>query len=295
MCRARPPGRSPCNGGNFELTYAAPLTLAESSPFNNTGTFGIHNNTSVTIDGGFTNSGTLGVDSAYLTHDNNISYSEGGSSLTIKGTLANTGSVQIGDEYITIFGTAQYGLNAATTVTLGGLTNSASTDTFVLDGSSSFAATLSFTGSGFTSNGGNFELTYAAPLTLAESSPFNNTGTFGIHNNSVGHHRWRVHQQRDAGRRQRLPHTRQQHLLFGGRQQPNDQRHAGQHRQRSDRRRVYHHLRHRSVRAERSDDSYAWRAHQQRQHRHLRAGRFVELCGDAGFTGSGFTSNGGNF
>ena len=94
-------------------------------------------------------------------HRQHISYSEGGSSLTIKGTLANTGSVRDRRRHI-------FGADAATTVTLGGLTNSASTDTFVLDGSSSFAATLAFTGPGFTSNGGNFELTYAAPLTLEQ-------------------------------------------------------------------------------------------------------------------------------
>ncbi len=67
---------------------------------------------------------------------------------------------------------------ASTTATLGGLTNG-SGDTFAVNGSSSFAATLAFTGTGFTSNAGSFELTYVAPLTL--NGAFNNSGTFGIH------------------------------------------------------------------------------------------------------------------
>ena len=168
------------NAGDFELTYASPLTLTAS--FSNGGTFGIHNNTSVTVDGGFTNSGTLDVDNAYVASGGALTYSEGGSSLTISGTLANTGAVQIGDrvpynQYVL------YGLTAATTVTLGGLTNAAG-DSFLLDGSSKYAATLAFTGSGigFTSNAGDFELTYASPLTLTAS--FSNGGTFAIHNNT---------------------------------------------------------------------------------------------------------------
>ena len=118
----------------------------------------------MTVDGSFTNSGTLDVD--------NID-EEGGSELTISDTLDNTGAVQIGNgRYPT----------AATTLTLGGLTNSASTDSFSLTGSASYAATLVFStgGAGFTSNGGAFELTYASPLTL--TATFTNSGTFGMHN-----------------------------------------------------------------------------------------------------------------
>ena len=76
-------------------------------------------------------------------------------------------------------------MSAATTVTLGGLTNAASTDSFALDGSASYAADLVFSagGAGFTSNAGSFELTYASPLTL--SAAFTNGGTFGIHESTA--------------------------------------------------------------------------------------------------------------
>ena len=147
--------------------------LALGSSFTNTGTFGIHDNTTLTVAGGFSNSATLDVDS-----NDNASYGtgEGGSGLTVTGTLANTGAVQIGDPILA--------LDAATTVTLGGLTNAGRSDSFILDGSSKYAATLDFTNpAGFTSNGGTFELTYGGLLALGSS--FTNTGTFGIHDNTT--------------------------------------------------------------------------------------------------------------
>ncbi len=155
------------NGWTFELTYASPLTLSAS--FTNSGTFGLHNDTAVTVDGGLANSGTLDVDNV-----TGFEYAEGGSSLTITGTLANTGTVQVGSTALT----------SPTTVTLGGLSNSASTDSFSLTGSASHGADLAFSGgTGFTSNGGTFELTYASPLTLSAS--FTNSGTFGMHNDTA--------------------------------------------------------------------------------------------------------------
>ena len=68
------------NAGDFEMTYGGPLTL--SSAFANTGTFGIHDNTSVTVQGGFTNaaSSSLNVDNNYSP---SFGVAEGGSSLTI--------------------------------------------------------------------------------------------------------------------------------------------------------------------------------------------------------------------
>ena len=60
------------------------------------GTFGVHNNTALTISGGFTNSGTLDVDNAVTAFAGAITYAEGGSSLTIGGTLDNTKAVQVG-------------------------------------------------------------------------------------------------------------------------------------------------------------------------------------------------------
>ena len=159
------------NAGTFELTYGGLLALGSS--FTNTGTFGIHDNTTLTVAGGFSNSAMLDVDS-----NDNASYGtgEGGSGLTVTGTLANTGAVQIGDPILA--------LDAATTVTLGGLTNAGRSDSFILDGSSKYAATLDFTSpAGFTSNGGTFELTYGGLLALGSS--FTNTGTFGIHDNTT--------------------------------------------------------------------------------------------------------------
>jgi hypothetical protein len=158
------------NGGTFELTYGGLLALGSS--FTNTGTFGIHDNTTLTVAGGFSNSGTLDVDNNYTAAP---AIDEGGSSLTIAGTLLNTGAVQIGDPYLA--------LDAVTTVTLGGLTNAGASDSFIVDGSSRYAATVEFTSTGFTSNGGTFELTYGGPLSLGSS--FTNTGTFGIHDNTT--------------------------------------------------------------------------------------------------------------
>ena len=126
------------DGSSSTLTSLT-VTSTSATAFNNAGTFGLHNYATVTIDGGFTNSGTLDVDSQRL--------KKAAASLTISDTLDNTGAVQIGNGWYP---------TAATTVTLGGLTNSASTDSFSLTGSASYAATLAFTGSGtgFTSNGG---------------------------------------------------------------------------------------------------------------------------------------------
>jgi hypothetical protein len=135
----------------------------------NSGTFGLHDSATLTITSDFSNSGALDVDNV----DNaTAAIEEGGSSLTITGTLANTSTVQIGNP----------ALSAPTTVTLGGLTNPTGAS-FALNGSSSHAATLAFsgTGSGFTSNGGKFELTYAAPLTLGAAFTNNSGGTFGLH------------------------------------------------------------------------------------------------------------------
>ena len=158
-----------CDGSSSTQTSLT-VTSTSATAFNNTGTLGLHNYATVTVKGGFANSGTLDVDNV-----TGFEYAEGGSSLTIKGTLTNTNIVQIGSTSLT----------AATTVTLGGLSNSASTDSFTLDGSASHAATLAFTGgaSSFTSNGGTFELTYAGPLTLGGA--FTNSGTFGIHDNTA--------------------------------------------------------------------------------------------------------------
>ena len=98
------------------MNYAAPLTLNAS--FNNSGNFGIANNSSVTVNGNFTNSAALNVDSYY---DPYYPYTtQGGSSLTITGTLTNTGTaatVQVGDTSLQI--------NGPTAITLGGLVNGA--------------------------------------------------------------------------------------------------------------------------------------------------------------------------
>ena len=151
------------NDGTFQLVYATPLTL--SSSVTNKGSFDLNDNTALTVDGGFTNSSALNVDNGT---------SQGGSSLTITGTLANTGAVQVGPNNLT--------LGAQTSVTLGGLTN-ATGASFVLEGSAAHAATLAFTGSGFTENDGTFQLVYATPLTL--SSSVTNKGSFDLNDNTA--------------------------------------------------------------------------------------------------------------
>ena len=83
----------------------------------------------LTVTGAFGNSGTLDLDTNLY---------DGGGSLTIGGTLTNSGAVQVGN------GAG----GAAITLTLGGLTNSASTDSFSMYGSGSYAATLVFSGGG---------------------------------------------------------------------------------------------------------------------------------------------------
>ncbi len=147
--------------GSSSTQTSLKVSRTSATAFTNSGTLGTHDNTEATIDGSFANSGTLDVD------NNGYSDDEGGGSLPITGTPANTGAAPIGNN------------SATTTATLGGLTNSASTDTFSLSGTASHAATLASTGTGsrFTSNGGNFELAYASPLT--PSASFTNSGTFG--------------------------------------------------------------------------------------------------------------------
>ena len=156
------------NAGSFNLTYAAALTLNESASFTNAsaGIFGIHDDTVLTVDGGFANSGILDVDSAS---------GEGGSSLTVTATLGNTKTVQVGN-----------GSGSGTTLTVGELTNG-SDASFSAIGSSGHNVMIGITGgsNAFSSNAGMFELTYAAALTLNESSSFSNTGTFGIHNDTT--------------------------------------------------------------------------------------------------------------
>ena len=151
------------NDGTFQLVYATPLTL--SSSVTNKGSFDLNDNTALTVDGGFTNSSALNVDNGT---------SQGGSSLKITGTLANTGAVQVGPNNLT--------LGAQTSVTLGGLTN-ATGASFVLEGSAAHAATLAFSGSGFTENDGTFQLVYATPLTL--SSSVTNKGSFDLNDNTA--------------------------------------------------------------------------------------------------------------
>ena len=131
----------------------------------NSGTFGVHNNTAVTIGGGFANSGTLGVDNAVAAFAGAITYAEGGSSLTVGDTSTTPRRCRSASRGVSGEGT--YGLTAPTTVTLG-LTNPGGAS-FVLEGSPGHAGPLAFSagGSGFQQRG-DFELTYAAPLSLVE-------------------------------------------------------------------------------------------------------------------------------
>ena len=116
----------------------------------NSGTFGVHNNTTVTIGGGFTNSGTLDVDNNGCRLSRRHRLWRGRQQPDHQRRAGNSKTMQIGSN----------GGNGLTTLTLGGLTNGAD-DSFHVNGSSSHLATLAFTGgaSSFTSNGGDFELT----------------------------------------------------------------------------------------------------------------------------------------
>ncbi len=158
--------------GSSSTHTSLTVTSTSATAFTNSGTLGLHNNTSVTVDGGFTNSGTLDVDNAYVASGGALTYSEGGSSLTISSTLANTGAVQIGDrvpynQYVL------YGLTAATTVTLGGLTNSANAS-FNAYGSSSYAATV--TVDGLVSNAGTLNVGDYSVFDVTGGNAFTQTG-----------------------------------------------------------------------------------------------------------------------
>ncbi len=153
------------NSGNFEEYYGAPLTINNSFSNASTGTFGIHDSTTLTVTGGFTNSGTLYVDPGYA---------EGGSKLTIGGTLANSGVVQIGPNTLN--------LSAATTVTLGGLTN-ASGATFLLYGSAGHKAIMNVTVNGATKNSGTIGVTEGTMTFIgAVANNGSGTGTLDIGN-----------------------------------------------------------------------------------------------------------------
>ncbi|HEU0113421.1 MAG TPA: hypothetical protein VFQ80_02020, partial [Thermomicrobiales bacterium] len=150
------------NGGDFGLSYAAPLSLVHA--FTNTGTFRLHNATALRVSGGFANSGALSLDDSdpFLGAGNG----EGGSSLTITGTLANTKNVQIGNG----------DLSAPTTLTLGGLSNTANISLFSSD---SAEATLTVTGGTATNTG-----------TIANTGPMaiglRLTGSVAARNNAGG-------------------------------------------------------------------------------------------------------------
>src|SRR4029077_11100081 len=124
------------------------------------GTFGLHNGTSLTVNGNFANGNVLDVDSNTF---------EGGSSLTIKGTLTNSKIVQIGNG----------ALGATTTLSLGGLVNSSGAS-FHVNGAGSTLAKLIFTGgaTSFTKNDGDFELTTVNVTPLGSSFTNSASGTF---------------------------------------------------------------------------------------------------------------------
>ena len=117
---------------------------------------------SATVTGNLGNAGSLLLDAGGA---------DGGGSLTIGGTLNNTKTTQVGP----IFDN----LSAATTLTLGGLVNPSGAS-FQMFGSTAHPVTLAFSpgGTGFTSNGGTFLLSDAAPLTL--NTGFTNSGTFQL-------------------------------------------------------------------------------------------------------------------
>ncbi|HME19883.1 MAG TPA: hypothetical protein VKI44_00700, partial [Acetobacteraceae bacterium] len=144
------------NGGDFELTYASPLTINNSFTNASTGTFALHDNTAATVHGGFSNNGTLYVDAFS---------GEGGSSLTVDGTLANTG--------VAVTGPGNLNLSATSTVSLGGLIN-ATGATFLLRGSAGHAATLDL--NGLASNSGTFSVGSFAVLDVASTGTLVATG-----------------------------------------------------------------------------------------------------------------------
>ena len=151
------------NSGAVTLYDVAPLTL--NTAFTNSGSFALQGTSALTVTGALGNSGTLDLD---------VSAGDGGGGLTIGGVLTNTGAVGFGN----------YALSAATPVKLGGLTN-ASGAHFSVYGSTSHAATLTFTGGAgsFTSNSGTVTLSDLAPLTL--NAAFTNSGTFALDGTSA--------------------------------------------------------------------------------------------------------------
>jgi hypothetical protein len=161
-------------GSNYTVTinsadaaHSLAITSANAA-INDTGTLTITTNLSLssatfndgggtliagmaTISGDFTNNGTFDLSDRSSTTPGNS---------TISGTLNNNGTMQFG-----------YGaLSVPVTLTLGGLTNATSGASFHLNGTAIHAATLAFSGggTGFTSNAGDFELTYAAALPTAK-------------------------------------------------------------------------------------------------------------------------------
>ena len=152
--------------GGFTNSGAVELSdiasLTLASGFTNSGGFRLDGQSSLTVTGGFTNNTGATLYVDTLSGD-------GGGGLKIGGTLANTGVVQFGNG----------NLGAATTVTLGGLTN-ASGASFSAEGSAGHALQLDFSNNvtGFTSNSGAVELSDIASLTLA--SGFTNSGGFRL-------------------------------------------------------------------------------------------------------------------
>jgi hypothetical protein len=124
--------------GSSSTQTSLTVTSTSSGTFNNTGTLALNNYATVSIDGGFVNSGTLDVDSF---NDGVGGFDTGGSSLAIGAKLNNSGAVNIGN----------FGLSEPTTVTASGLSN---TGTINLLSTGSALVTLDITG--------------AAPATLGD-------------------------------------------------------------------------------------------------------------------------------
>ena len=179
------------------LSDIAPLTL--NNAFTNSNSFLVSGTSELTVTGAFGNSGTLHLDTNLY---------DGGSSLTIGGTLANSGTVQVGNGDLGRRGDDADARRAH---------QRASTDSFSMYGSASYAATLVFSAAaaGSPSNGGNFELTDIAPLTL--NNAFTNSGTFLVSGTSELTVTGGVRQQRDAASR---------HQPLRRRRQPDDRGHA---------------------------------------------------------------------